>query len=60
VDELSASLPAIPAVKAQIRTLNIDSCRKLATSALTAESAEDVRALVASFESEPSLTGAGA
>ena len=46
VDELSVSLPAIPAVKAQIRTLNIDACRKLAESALAAESAEQVRALV--------------
>ena len=28
VDELSVSLPAIPAVKAQIRTLRIDACRE--------------------------------
>jgi phosphocarrier protein FPr len=60
VDELSISLPAIPAVKAQIRTLNIDACRKLAEQALTAESAEEVRALAASVETEPSLTSAGA
>jgi phosphocarrier protein FPr len=60
VDELSVSLPAIPAVKAQIRTLSIDGCRKLAESALAAESAEDVRALVPNLETEPSLTSAGA
>lgn len=60
VDELSASLPGIPAVKAQIRTLKMEACRKLAASVLIAESAEDVRALVASFENEPTLAGAGA
>lgn len=46
VDELSISLPAIPAVKAQIRTLRLDACRELAQRALAAESAEEVRALV--------------
>jgi phosphoenolpyruvate-protein phosphotransferase len=46
VDELSVSLPAIPAVKAQIRTLRIDRCRQLAERAMAAESAADVRALV--------------
>ena len=46
VDELSVSLPAIPAVKAQIRALRIDACRQLAERALAAESAEQVRALV--------------
>ena len=60
VDELSASLPGIPAVKAQIRALNLEACRKLAARALDAGSAEDVRALVASFESEATLTSAGA
>ena len=47
VDELSVSLPAIPAVKAQIRGLRLDACRQLADRALAAESAEEVRALVA-------------
>jgi phosphocarrier protein FPr len=47
VDELSVSLPAIPAVKAQIRALRVDECRRLAERALAAESAQDVRALVA-------------
>jgi phosphocarrier protein FPr len=60
VDELSVSLPAIPALKAQIRTLNIDACRKLAEQALTAESAEEVRTLVPKVETEASLTNAGA
>ncbi len=46
VDELSVSLPAIPAVKAQIRALRLDACQQLAARALAAESAEDVRALV--------------
>ena len=46
VDELSVSLPAIPAVKAQIRALRLDDCRALAERALAAESAEEVRALV--------------
>ena len=45
VSELSVSLPAIPAVKAQIRSLRLDDCRQLAARALAAESAEDVRAL---------------
>jgi phosphocarrier protein FPr len=46
VDDLSVSLPAIPTVKAQIRTLRIDECRELAKRALAAESAEQVRSLV--------------
>jgi phosphocarrier protein FPr len=46
VDELSVSLPAIPAVKAQIRRLRMDACRQIAERALAAESAEEVRALV--------------
>jgi phosphocarrier protein FPr len=46
VEELSVSLPAIPAVKAQIRTLRMDDCRRLAERALAADSAADVRALV--------------
>lgn len=46
VDELSISLPAIPAVKGQIRTLRLDECRELAQKALAAESAAEVRALV--------------
>jgi phosphocarrier protein FPr len=54
VDELSVSLPAIPAVKAQIRTLRLDKCRTLAERALAAGSVEDVRALVPNPDAEPS------
>ena len=46
VTELSVSLPAIPAVKAQVRRLRMDACRELAARALAAESAAAVRALV--------------
>jgi phosphocarrier protein FPr len=46
VDELSISLPAIPAIKAQVRALNAADCRALAEKALLAESAAEVRALV--------------
>jgi phosphocarrier protein FPr len=60
VDELSVSLPAIPAVKAQIRALRMDACRELAERALAADSAEDVRALVPDPETELSTTSAGA
>jgi phosphocarrier protein FPr len=54
VDELSVSLPAIPAVKAQIRALRLDACRELAERALAAESAEEVRALVPDPDAGPS------
>ncbi|MEY2504020.1 MAG: multiphosphoryl transfer protein [Verrucomicrobiota bacterium] len=46
VDELSVSLPTIPAIKTQIRKLNYEQCRELAEKALAAESAAEVRALV--------------
>lgn len=46
VDELSVSIPSIPAVKAQIRDLSLDQCRSLAEKALGADSAASVRALV--------------
>jgi phosphocarrier protein FPr len=52
VTELSVSLPAIPAVKAQIRALRMDACRALAERALAAESAEEVRALVPDRDGE--------
>jgi phosphocarrier protein FPr len=56
VDELSVSLPAIPAVKAQIRALHLGTCRQLAERALAAESAEAVRALVVDPDAEPSTS----
>lgn len=46
VDELSVSIPAIPAVKAQIRVLSLSGCQELAARALTQVSAAAVRALV--------------
>ena len=44
VDELSASLPTIPSIKAQIRTLWRHECQDLARRALTLETAAEVRA----------------
>ncbi|HEY3438888.1 MAG TPA: phosphoenolpyruvate--protein phosphotransferase [Actinotalea sp.] len=46
VDELSVSIPAIPAVKAQIRSITLADCQQLAARSLTQVSAADVRALV--------------
>jgi phosphocarrier protein FPr len=46
VDELSVSVPAIPSVKAQIRTLSLATCEDLAARALDLGSAAEVRALV--------------
>ncbi|MFN8458515.1 MAG: phosphoenolpyruvate--protein phosphotransferase [Anaerolineae bacterium] len=48
VDELSASVPAIPAVKAQIRTLAWSATQTLAAQALTCATAAEVRQLVRS------------
>jgi phosphocarrier protein FPr len=53
VDELSVSLPAIPAVKAQIRGLRLEECQRLAERALAAESAQEVRALVPDPHAQP-------
>jgi phosphocarrier protein FPr len=46
VDELSVSIPAIPSVKAQIRSLSLARCQDLAARALSQNSAAAVRALV--------------
>ena len=46
IDELSVSVPAIPALKAQIRRLRMDECRALAHAALECATAAEVRALV--------------
>ncbi len=43
VDELSVSLPSIPTVKAEVRALNIERCRRLAGRALESGSAAEVR-----------------
>jgi phosphoenolpyruvate-protein phosphotransferase len=52
VSGLSVSVPAVPAVKAQIRTLTAERCRVLAGQALSADSAAAVRALVPSGPDE--------
>jgi phosphoenolpyruvate-protein phosphotransferase len=46
VEELSVSLPVVPAIKERVRTLRAAQCRSLAASALAAATAPDVRALV--------------
>jgi phosphocarrier protein FPr len=46
VEELSVSVPAVPAIKAQIRRLRLSACRQIAAQALAVGSASDVRALV--------------
>jgi len=45
VAELSVSVPTIPSIKAQIRTLGMAQCRQLAQQALELQSAAEVRAL---------------
>jgi phosphoenolpyruvate-protein phosphotransferase len=52
VDELSVSVPAIPAVKAQVRSLSLARCQELAARALTRDSAAAVRALVPAYDDE--------
>jgi phosphoenolpyruvate-protein phosphotransferase len=52
VRELSVSVPAVPAVKAQIRTLALGECQDLATRALAADSAASVRSLVPVVDDE--------
>lgn len=47
VDELSASVPAIPAVKARIRDLTFSTTQQLAAAALQCATAQEVRQLVA-------------
>jgi phosphocarrier protein FPr len=52
VGELSASIPAIPAVKAQVRSLSLAQCQELAQRALAQSSAAAVRALVPPYDDE--------
>jgi len=47
VQELSISVPTIPVVKARVRGLNYSECQSLAREALTLDSVEDVRRLMA-------------
>jgi phosphocarrier protein FPr len=46
VSELSVSIPMVPEIKAQVRSLDLASCRKLAERALELDTAAEVRALV--------------
>ena len=46
VEELSVSVPVIPAIKAQVRRLRLAECKTLAAAALDCDDAVDVRALV--------------
>jgi phosphocarrier protein FPr len=46
MDELSVSIPSIPTVKAQVRSLKISEWKSLAREALNCSSAQEVRELV--------------
>jgi phosphocarrier protein FPr len=46
MDELSVSIPSVPTVKAQVRSLNIAALKSLAQQALSCATAQDVRELV--------------
>jgi phosphocarrier protein FPr len=50
VDELSVSVPSIPAIKAQIRRLSYAHCRDLAQRALACRTGDEVRALLPESE----------
>jgi phosphocarrier protein FPr len=52
VRELSVPVPAVPAVKARIRTLTLEECQSLAECALVADGAPAVRALMPTDEEE--------
>lgn len=47
VDELSADVPIVPAVKARVRALSLEECRATAREALDAGDGAEVRAIVA-------------
>jgi multiphosphoryl transfer protein len=47
VDELSVSVPSVPAVKARVRALSLEECRVTAREALDAADGAEVRAIVA-------------
>jgi phosphocarrier protein FPr len=46
VTELSASVPAVPAIRARVRALSLSDCQQIAARALAAPTAADVRALL--------------
>jgi phosphocarrier protein FPr/phosphocarrier protein len=58
VTELSATVAAIPGVKAQVRTLTLAGCQALAHEALQQTSPQAVRALAAAHMATTSLAGA--
>ena len=49
MDELSVSIPSVPTVKAQVRTLNISDLQPLARQALSCSTPHEVRELVKKF-----------
>jgi phosphoenolpyruvate-protein phosphotransferase len=51
MDELSVSIPSVPTVKAQVRTLNLEDIKPLAQKALACSTAQEVRELVKNFTS---------
>jgi len=54
VSELSVSIPMVPEIKAQVRSLDLGSCRKLAEKAVELDTATEVRELVKeAFSVEP-------
>ncbi len=50
VDELSCSIPAIPSVKAAVRSVSLEECRRLAAKAVTCSTPEEVRSLVPTID----------
>lgn len=50
VDELSCSIPAIPSVKAAVRSHSLSQCKDLAARAVACATPEEVRALVPNVE----------
>jgi phosphocarrier protein FPr len=52
LDELSVSIPALPTVKAQVRTLNLAAVQPLARRALDCATAQEVRELVKQYQNK--------
>ena len=50
VDELSVTVPTVPAVKSQVRELSFGQCQELAQRALRCDAAEGVRRLIPAEE----------
>lgn len=53
VDELSADVPIVPAVKARVRGLSLAECEAIAEQALAAADGTEVRAIVARMQQVP-------